>query len=128
MRVSSVIITAVISCRHMKRNKTTSALPSTSPLLFQQNVSERIPSKKKWRQNKIEDRRGESDSETNLTQKRERETKKTKKERGDERLVFPTPRWFVMLEVRHISLGLPGALQECELLQQESTSSTSPLL
>lgn len=39
--------------------------------------------------------------------------------------MFPTPGWFVTLEVRHISLGLPGALQECELLQQESASSTS---
>ena len=48
-----------------------------------------------------------------------------KRQREDERLVFPTPGWFVTLEVRHISLGLPGALQECELLQQESASSTS---
>lgn len=57
---------------------------------------------------------------------RAKREKKTKSERGDERLVFPTPRWFVMLGVRHISLGLPGSLQECEFLQQESASSTSP--
>lgn len=40
----------------------------------------------------------------------------------DERRVFPKPRWFVTLDVRHTSPGLPGALLECELLQQESAS------
>lgn len=64
-----------------------------------------------------------------MRQTEEKETKKkTKREREDDRLVFPSPRWFVMLEVRHISLGLPGALQECELLLQESASSASPPL
>lgn len=51
-----------------------------------------------------------------------------KRQREDEKLMFPGPRWFVMLEVRHISLGLPASLQECELLQQESACSTSPPL
>lgn len=62
-------------------------------------------------------------------QEKEKETEKEKiREREDERLVFLNPRWFVMLEVRHISPRRPAALQECELLQQESASSTSPPL
>jgi len=56
---------------------------------------------------KIGDRRVESDSETN----------REKRQSKNEWLMFPAPRRFVMLEVRHISLGLPAALQECELLQ-----------
>lgn len=60
--------------------------------------------------------------------RRRRESVSEEKKRHKDRLMFPGPRWFVMLEVRHISLGLPGALQECELLQQESASSASPRL
>lgn len=50
----------------------------------------------------------------------------------DERLVFPSHRWFVMLETGMISQRLPGALQECELLEhftsslKEQSSSISP--
>lgn len=113
--IYSVIITAVISCGHEERNKT---IPSLRFLFSSRKCQRQYP----WR--RVGDRERERLT-ARQTAKRGGDRKKNR-EREDERLVFSNPRWFVMLEVRHISLGLPGALQECELLQQQSASSTSP--
>lgn len=103
----SGLITAVISCGKQSR------LPASSCF-----SAERVRDD----QTKLERER-----ETNSKKEKETENK-IKRESEDEKLVFLNPRWFVMLEVRHISPRLPAALQECELLQQESASGTSPPL
>ena len=88
-------------------------------------MSETIPAKKSWRESKERRREVGEWQRDKQRKKRGWGERPNKRQREDERLVFPTPGWFVTLEVRHIGLGLPGALQECELLQQESASSTS---
>lgn len=92
------------------------------PLVFYQTESDRKKTSEEVK-GREQDRRQKGGKVT-VGQTTEMETR----QREGERLVFPTPRWFVMLGVRHISLGLPGSLQECELLQQESASSASPPL
>lgn len=127
--ISSVIITAVISPARINRGTKTvpSLCFSLFPTLF---LAERVRDNTGEEELEREQRKetgggGVTARQTARKKKGGEGERPNKRQREDERLVFPTPGWFVTLEVRHISLGLPGALQECELLQQESASSAS---
>lgn len=121
----------------MERKTKQSRLPASCfPLVFPaQRVRDNRQEELKRESGKDGDRRGGGAEKGAVTarqtarkRRRRRRCKKKKEKSEDERLVVKNPRWFVMSEVRHISLGLLNALQECELLAQQCACSTSPRL